>query len=160
MAELHQVAGAPYLRPPVVEVTREPLPYTGTPWKLLLSDFGLFLKNFFYLPYIFVPLWPWPSGPLDELYPSASNLIDIAFHTVLFFTQLGFFISLFILTFLPAWSYFSYIVGFLITNELICRHFNRSIPQDGLKSTEDARTRRWARHDDEYWIFLNGICVG
>ncbi|KAH7127273.1 hypothetical protein EDB81DRAFT_907421 [Dactylonectria macrodidyma] len=34
------------------------------------------------------------------------------------------------------------------------------IPEDGLKSTEDAYSRRWAPHDDEYWIFLNGICVG
>ncbi|PON28990.1 hypothetical protein TGAM01_v202098 [Trichoderma gamsii] len=45
-------------------------------------------------------------------------------------------------------------------NVLICRHFNKDIPEDGLKSTEDAYSRGWAPHDDEYWIFLNGICVG
>ncbi|KAG4277544.1 hypothetical protein FPRO04_07321 [Fusarium proliferatum] len=34
------------------------------------------------------------------------------------------------------------------------------IPHSGLKSSEDGFTRTWPRHDDEAWIFLNGICVG
>lgn len=161
MADLHpDTLKAPYVRPPVTEVTKEALPYTGTPWKLFLSDIGLFLRNFLYLPYIFLPLYPWDSGRLDELYPSAPNLVDIAFHSVLFFTQLGYLVSLFFVTFLPAWAYFSYLIGFLVINQLVCRHFNKDIPVDGLKSTEDLHTRQWARHDDEYWIFLNGICVG
>ncbi|PVH67265.1 hypothetical protein DL98DRAFT_386718, partial [Cadophora sp. DSE1049] len=45
-------------------------------------------------------------------------------------------------------------------NTLVCRLLNGGIPEDGLKSTEDQYSRAWAPHDDEYWIFLNGICVG
>ncbi|KAM5349730.1 hypothetical protein ACJ41O_006235 [Fusarium nematophilum] len=150
----------PYIRPPFSEVTRKPLPYTGTPWKLFGSDVLLFLKNFFYLPWIFLPAWPWPSGGLDELFPSPANLLDISIHSVLFFTQLGFLISLFTFTFLPTWAYFGYIATFLLVNKVICFHFNRDIPDGGLPSTEDFYSRQWPQHNDEYWIFLNGICVG
>lgn len=154
------MAGSPHLRTPVTKVTTEPLPYTGTPWRLFASDIKLFLKNFSYLPFIFLPLSPCPSGQLDELFPSWANLVDVAFHSILFFTQLAFLISVFVFTFLPVWAYFGYIVVMFVANELVCSHFNRGIPHDGLKSTENEDTRLWERHDSEAWIFLNGICVG
>ncbi|KAM0556072.1 hypothetical protein ACHAPJ_006060 [Fusarium lateritium] len=153
----------PYIEPPSWEglkVTKKPPPYTSTPLKLFWSDVKLFFQNFFYLPYIFVPLVPWQSGPFCELYPSSENLTDIAYHSVLFVTQLGFLVSLVTLAWLPTFTYFGYIAVFFATNELVCWHFNRGIPRSGLKSTEDAFTRSWPRHDDEAWIFLNGICVG
>lgn len=150
----------PFVRVPDTKATTDPLPYTGTPWKIFHGDIRLFLVEFFYLPFIFLPLTPALSGPLDELYPSRANLIDIAYHVFLSFTQLGFIVSLFFLSFLPAWAYFAYIAVMFIINELICRHFNSGIPSDGLRSTEDDVTRQWEKHDDEEWIFLNGICVG
>ncbi|KAJ5333369.1 uncharacterized protein MYU51_014453 [Penicillium brevicompactum] len=51
-------------------------------------------------------------------------------------------------------------MGVLLLNFTICRLLNRGIPKDGLKSTEDEYTQQWQSHDDERWIFLNGICVG
>ncbi|KAH6871683.1 hypothetical protein B0T10DRAFT_383493, partial [Thelonectria olida] len=119
-----------------------------------------FSRNILYIPFIFLPLYPWPSGSMDELCPTAANLIDIAFHCVLFVVQLGFLISLPFLLYLPVSLYLLFIATVLGLNVLVCRYFNKGIPEDGLKSTEDEYSRQWTPHDDEYWIFLNGICVG
>ncbi|KAF5019331.1 hypothetical protein F66182_8659 [Fusarium sp. NRRL 66182] len=140
--------------------SRQPPRYTGTPWKIFISDVKLFFEHLLYLPYIFFPLWPTRSGQLCELYPSRENLIDIAYHSVLFVTQLGFLVSLATLAFLPTFTYLGYVAIFFAVNELVCWHFNRGIPRSGLKSTEDAWSRRWPQRDNEAWIFLNGICVG
>ena len=142
------------------EETELPLSYTGSPWRLFTSDVLLFFRNIIYIPFIFLPIWPWPSGPMCELYPSKENIVDIAFHSVLFVTQLTFLVSIPLLFHLPASLLLSYIAIFLGINFLVCRHFNRHIPEDGLKSTEDEYSRSWTPHPDEYWIFLNGICVG
>uniref|UniRef100_A0A8H7NHF0 DUF676 domain-containing protein n=3 Tax=Bionectria ochroleuca TaxID=29856 RepID=A0A8H7NHF0_BIOOC len=61
---------------------------------------------------------------------------------------------------LPVPFFVLYIAAVLELNSLICLHFNKSIPENGLKSTEDQYSQQWGPHDDEYWIFLNGICVG
>ncbi|PWY90104.1 hypothetical protein BO70DRAFT_359089 [Aspergillus heteromorphus CBS 117.55] len=134
--------------------------YTGSPMLLLLADLGLFFRNILYLPCIFLPPMPWPSGSLDELSPTAANAFDICLHSFLFVLQIGFLFSLPLLIYLPFGLYVLYVAGALALNTLICRILNRGIPPDGLKSTEDSFSRAWARHDDEYWIFLNGICVG
>jgi len=78
----------------------------------------------------------------------------------LFFVQLGFLISLLFLTYLPASLYIWYILIVLGLNVLVCRRLNGGIPGDGLHSTEDEVSGIWEPHPDEYWIFLNGICVG
>ncbi|CAG8263887.1 unnamed protein product [Penicillium salamii] len=134
--------------------------YTGSPRQLFVYDIKLFFRNILYLPLMFFPLAPWPSGPLDEQYPSLKNIFDISLHLILFVVQLAFLISLPILIYLPVSLFVSYIVGVLFLNYLVCQLLNRGIPEDGLKSTEDEYTQEWERHDDERWIFLNGICVG
>ncbi|KAF5665356.1 hypothetical protein FHETE_6716 [Fusarium heterosporum] len=153
----------PYIEPPshvgLKAIEKSP-PYTGTPWMIFLSDIKSFFHNFFYLPYLLIPLFPWRSGALCELYPSSENLTDVALQLILSVTQLGFLGSLLTLSFLPTLTYIGYIIVFLAANQVVCWHFNRDIPHSGLKSTEDAFSRTWARHDDEAWIFLNGICVG
>ncbi|KAL7808771.1 hypothetical protein V8C44DRAFT_153158 [Trichoderma aethiopicum] len=142
------------------EETELPLTYTGSPWQLFASDVRLFFVNILYIPFIFLPLYPWPSGPLDELYPTWANIIDIALHCVLFVLQLSFLISLPLLVLYPVSIWLLYVAAFLMINAVICLHFNRGIPPDGLKSTADAYSEQWESHDDEAWIFLNGICVG
>ncbi|KAJ4228498.1 hypothetical protein NW760_007808 [Fusarium oxysporum] len=140
----------PYIEPPsneALEPIRKPPPYTGTPLVLFLSDIKLFFQDFFYLPYLFIPLYPWKSGPFCELCPSRENLIGITIHCILSATQFAFLVSLFTLSFLPTFEYIGYVGMFFAANF------------SGLKSTEDGFTRSWPRHDDEAWIFLNGICV-
>jgi hypothetical protein len=154
-------ANARLFRSQIGGETEAPLVCTGSPWKLFIFDLRLFFRNILYLPFIFFPVFPWPSGPLDELYPSADNLIDIAAHVLLVIYQLVFLASLPILAnMLPVPFFVLYIAAVLELNSLICLHFNKSIPENGLKSTEDQYSQQWGPHDDEYWIFLNGICVG
>ncbi|KAF4435760.1 hypothetical protein FACUT_6900 [Fusarium acutatum] len=93
-----------YIEPPSNEALkpiRKPPPYTGTPLVLFLSDIKLFFQNFFHLPFLFIPVYPWKSGPFCELYPSRENIIDITIHCILSVTQLAFIVSLFPLAFLP-----------------------------------------------------------
>jgi hypothetical protein len=142
------------------EKAERPLHYTGSPWRLFVSDLSLFFRNITYLPGLFLPLNPWLSGDLCELYPSLPNLLTIALHCVLSVIQLAFLISLPFLIFLPFWLLALYVGVTIGLNTLACLLLNAGIPSDGLKSTEDYHSKSWAPRDDEYWIFLNGICVG
>ncbi|PVH69059.1 hypothetical protein DL98DRAFT_626973 [Cadophora sp. DSE1049] len=140
--------------------TEAPLSFTGSPWALFISDALLFLRWIPYLPNIAIPLYPWPSGDLDELYPSLPNIFDIALHAILFAMQATFIVSLLFLTHLPFFLYVAYIWIFILLNTMVCWLLNGKIPNGGLKSTEDYQSRAWARHEDECWIFLNGVAVG
>jgi hypothetical protein len=142
------------------EDLEQPPQYTGSPWQLFFYDIKLFFRNIIYLPLMFVPLAPWPSGPLDEFYPSFTNIMDISLHLVLFVLQLGFLISLPFCIHVPLSFFVSYVAIVLLLNFSACKLLNRGIPEDGLKSTEDESSRDWTKYDDECWIFLNGICVG
>lgn len=81
-------------------------------------------------------------------------------HFILIVGQTVFLLSLPILLYLPTPVYIAYILGFIILNDLFCRLLNGNIPPDGLQSTKDAQTELWKKHDDESWIFLNGVSVG
>lgn len=140
--------------------TVAPLAYTGDPWRLFISDSLLFLQWRAYLINIVLPLWPCPSHRLDELYPSLANIYDILLHIILVVTQSSFLISLPFLITIPFVFYIFYIGLFLALNMSVCNLLNGKIPEDGLKSTEDEHSEAWKRHDDESWIFLNGVAVG
>jgi hypothetical protein len=140
--------------------TDEPLSYTGSPWKLFTSDILLFGRWSPYLINIVWPIWPWPSNELDELYPSLANVFDITLHSILFVTQGAFLISLPFLLTVPFCIYVAYVAAFIALNTVVCKLLNGKIPAGGLKSTENDQSRAWAPHDDESWIFLNGVAVG
>ncbi|KAJ5454061.1 uncharacterized protein N7458_005017 [Penicillium daleae] len=140
--------------------TVAPLAYTGSPWKLFISDILLFLQWSPYLINIVLPLWPCPSRCLDELYPSLANIHDILLHTILVVAQSSFLVSLPFLITIPFVFYIFYIGLFLALNMSVCNLLNGKIPEEGLKSTEDEHSEAWKRHDDESWIFLNGVAVG
>ncbi|KAL7763703.1 hypothetical protein ACKLNR_007061 [Fusarium oxysporum f. sp. zingiberi] len=109
----------PYIEPPsneALEPIRKPPPYTGTPLVLFLSDIKLFFQDFFYLPYLFIPLYPWKSGPFCELYSSRENLIGITIHCILSATQFAFLVSLFALSFFPTFVYIGYVGVFFAAN--------------------------------------------
>jgi hypothetical protein len=140
--------------------TEAALSYTGTPWKLVTSDVLLFFRWSPYLPNIVLPLWPWPSGDLDEISPSLANMFDIILHSILFVAQALFLVSLPLLSTVSFIFYVAYVGGFIALNAAVCKLLNGKIPEGGLKSTENDQSRAWARHDDESWIFLNGVAVG
>lgn len=140
--------------------------YTGAPWRLLWDDSILFLQNFFYLQDIVLPLWNtgggrlFPSGYLDELYPSWGNIHDIVFHSILIVTQSAFLLSLPFLAALPFPVLFGYAGIFVAVNQLACWRLNGYMPKGVLNSTVFPECKDWKIHKNEQWVFLNGVAVG
>lgn len=135
--------------------TTTPLPYTASPLKLLVSDVILCLSCIRYLPDILLPLRPYYSGKLDELYPSRGNLTALSIHGVLIVYQVAFLLSLPVLFFLPIYVCILYITSVFILNNRICAFLNgrhrflvSHLPLTG------------SGHESENWIFINGVGVG
>ncbi|KAK2609821.1 hypothetical protein N8I77_003300 [Diaporthe amygdali] len=144
---------------------RKPDYYTGAPWRLLLDDSILFLRNFSYLKNIVLPLWndsgrKFSSGHLDELFPSLGNIHDITFHAILIVAQSAFILSLPFLAALPFPLLFGYIGVFIVVNQLACWRLNGYMPGGVLESTYFPESKNWEPHPDEQWVFLNGVAVG
>lgn len=136
-----------------------PIPNTGNPFKLLGSDIILFIKCKKYLLGILSPCYPWPTGSLDELYPSPANLFCLGVHGFLFLYQAAFIIAVissFILHAPLPW--FVAGAGLAIAiNWAICRYLLNG-PRRVLHSTVDLSREK--QHPKEFWIFLNGVTIG
>jgi hypothetical protein len=137
-------------------VSTAPRPYTSSPLELVWIDILLFFRLFWALPNIVVPLWPTPSGALDELSFTAKNLLDIGIHVLLICMQLIFLVSLPFCIVVPLGWVALYVAGFLLMNAAICRVLNGSKPS----LTSKTNLEHFPKHDDERWIFLNGVAVG
>jgi hypothetical protein len=131
-----------------------PLPYTSDPWALFFSDIALFVINAWSIPFVVWPFTPCNSGRLDELYPSRANIFDLTVHVVLALAQLTFLVSIPLCGFFPV--PFSvvilYVIGFLITNYLLCK-----VLLNGLKPTLESQadiSHFPDPREDEMWIFL------
>ncbi|RHZ53247.1 uncharacterized protein CDV56_103957 [Aspergillus thermomutatus] len=136
-----------------------PLPYTASPLQLLWADILLFLRSLWSLPGIILPLKPWNSGALDELYPSKENLRDIVVHLFLALYQLMFLLSLPICVILafPALGIGIYMTIALTLNWVICR-FALNGSARILQSRVPVEPR--PEHEREHWIFVNGVGAG
>ena len=134
-----------------------PLPYTSHPLKLVRLDLVLFVRYFLFLPNIVFPFKPWPSGELDELCPTRGNIIAMGLHLILIILQVIFILSLFLCFLLPVGLALLYIAVFMSVNAAICRLLNGS-----SKKLHESQTdlSMFPDHDDEKWIFLNGVAVG
>ncbi|KAK2028119.1 hypothetical protein LX32DRAFT_619481 [Colletotrichum zoysiae] len=97
----------------------------------------------------------YPSGEMDELYPSVGNLVCLTAHAVLVGTQLAFLISLPLLAFFPFHVFLPYFIGFVVINHIACIPLNAGCKGGVLKSRGEEKQR-----DDELWLFLNGVSVG
>ncbi|KAK1990893.1 hypothetical protein LX36DRAFT_591667 [Colletotrichum falcatum] len=97
----------------------------------------------------------YPSGEMDELYPSVGNLICLGAHTVLIGTQLAFLMSLPFLAFFPFHVFLPCFIGFIAVNYIMCIPLNAGCKNGVLKSKPEGLKR-----DDELWLFLNGVSVG
>lgn len=132
-----------------------------------MDDTILFFKNFSYLKNIVLPLWQdpndgqsYPSGYLDELYPSAANIHDIVLHSFLIIIQSAFLFSLLFIAAFPFPLFMAYVGVFITVNNLACRKLNGSMQDGQLESTDFPECAEWGEHKDEKWMFLNGVAVG
>jgi len=134
-----------------------PHSYTGSPLQLLRQDVASAFGFWKFLPFILYPFRPQFSGPLCELYPSASNLWSMFLHLILFLLQLPFILSIPIWIFFPLWSILGGVAVFWLVNSVIWYLLNGkemrfpSNPKFAEKKPE---------HEHEQWIFLNGVAVG
>jgi hypothetical protein len=134
-----------------------PHSYTNSPLGLLRQDVASAFSFWKFLPFIVLPYRPQGSGPLCELYPSASNLWSMFLHFILFIMQLPFILSVPFWIFFPVWSVLGAVIVFWLINQGICYLLNGSQmrypsnPKFAKSKTE---------HEHEQWIFLNGVAVG
>ena len=145
----------------------KPIPYTANPLLLVLNDLMLFVQITFTWPItagllsIVLPLSPMKSGSLDELALTGANLWTLFLHTVLIFAQIAFILSLIPLALigLPL-LYFLYIVAFVLGNKWASGLLNGPRQQELFKSHLDCVKGDWPRHENEKWVFINGVAVG
>ena len=121
----------------------------------LFHDIRLVFGLFRLLPGLFFPLHPFRSAELDELFPSSANLRDIFFHFSYTILQLAFLTSLSFFVFPP--FIIAYVAAFLCINKTLCMlTLNGRAPF----ITSNVDISEFPRHDNERWIFTNGIGVG
>lgn len=135
-----------------------PLRYTASPLRLLCSDTLLGLRCLWALPKVFLPLAPWRSGKLDELYPSPENIFCLAVHGCLVVFQLGFLFSLplCVIWMLPAVWIMAYAAVVLLVNHAICRFALNGPKRFLVSKVLDPNPA----HRRENWIFVNGMAIG
>jgi hypothetical protein len=132
------------------------LSYTANPRKLLLADLRLCLGKWKFVPGI--PL-PWRLGkdadPYDELYPAWVNSKSVILHVIMGIGQLIFLLTLPLFFFAPfiwmIWGVFFW--GF---HSICYRLMNGTT----IRLEPSKHIVPVGNHDDEYWIFLNGVAVG
>jgi hypothetical protein len=134
-----------------------PHSYTGSPLQLLRQDVASAFKFWLFLPFIVYPFTPLFSGPLCELYPSASNLWSMFLHIILIIMQVPFLLSIPFWVFFPLWSVLLGVAIFWLINQGFCYLLNGSqmeYPSDPKFAAAKEE------HATERWIFLNGVAVG
>lgn len=122
------------------------------------------------LPSIALPLRPFNSGPLDELYPSWENGQVVVIHTILFFAHILFLLSLVVLLFIgfPALLFFGYALAMFVANRYICAWLLNGPDRMYYGGKEFAKNpdnyENWASkdpsHEGERWVFINGVAAG
>lgn len=104
-----------------------------------------------------MPIKPWNSGELDELYPSRKNLFCIFVHFVLVILQLCFILALPIAIFFPLWMSGLGIGALLLLNWAMCKLLNG---KELIFHSEKKFARALPEHEHEQWVFVNGVAVG
>jgi hypothetical protein len=134
-----------------------PKPYTDSPLILLRSDILSALRFYLFLPFIVMPITPQLSGPLSELYPSASNLWSMFLHLILVCMQVPFILSVPFWVLFPVWSVLIGVGIFWAVNQGFCYLLNGNKMKvwSEEKYTEGKEVRK-----NEQWLFLNGVAVG
>ncbi|KAF2739242.1 hypothetical protein EJ04DRAFT_484800 [Polyplosphaeria fusca] len=138
-------------------LTEAPVPYTGNPFLLCWVDTLLFFKEAWSIVGVLSPMRQWNGGDMDELYPSLANLICLGLHGFLIVFQLAFLLSLPFTILLPMWAMIGYVGAVMTVVFAIARVLNGG--EDTSYSTVDLEDDA-DKHDDECWIYLNGVSVG
>ncbi|CZT04996.1 hypothetical protein WAI453_007538 [Rhynchosporium graminicola] len=155
----HFNANQPFGNNPFINV---PADVNRNPFRLFLLDLGYVVHLRKLLIRIILPLGPMISGPLDELYPSKSNLKDLILHTILFITQLILLGSLPIVTILfwlvPGVVPVVFVTVFWIVTWVVMRLLNGAPTTECLVGLPDGLEP--VNDEHELWFFINGVATG
>lgn len=131
--------------------------YTDFPWRLLAKDVYYFFAYCWALPWVLFPIRTYGSDELDELYPSWMNMFCLAVHIFLFIFQLIYLVTLPLAIFFPAWMGITGIVAFHFLNRFVCMLLNGT---DIIFHSDEKYAKTRPEHENEQWVFLNGVSVG
>lgn len=134
---------------------------TTSPFSLFCSDVVLVLQNLGYFSGTFLPLTPYGSGALDELYPSIQNISIIIIHIFLFFFELGFVLSMpfFVFFFVGAgWVTYCGLVAPILY--MVCLYLNGTEKSGRIVCSDPSILEGYDKKEDEVWLFVNGVAVG
>ncbi|KND89301.1 hypothetical protein TOPH_06028 [Tolypocladium ophioglossoides CBS 100239] len=131
--------------------------YTDMPWRLLVKDIHYFFAYAWALPWVLMPLRPYGSDELDELYPDWRNLFCILVHFVLVILQLAFLVVLPVAIFFPIWTVAGGVSAFMLVNWALCKLLNG---KEVTFRSNEKYAKELPEHAHEQWVFLNGVAVG
>lgn len=155
----HFNANLPFGNNPFVNV---PSDVNRNPFRLLLLDFGFVIHLRRLLVKIILPIGPLISGPLDELYPSRSNLMDLALHFILLTTQIMLVLLLPVVAVLfwlvPGVVPIVFLVTFWIATWIVMRLLNGAPTTECLVGLPEGLEP--ANDEHELWFFINGVATG
>ncbi|KAL2793141.1 hypothetical protein BJX66DRAFT_232910 [Aspergillus keveii] len=114
------------------------------------------------IPRIILPLGPFSSGKLDELYPSLPNLWALALQIFLVISQVillfTFPVGLLALWALPLVAHAAFYTAFAVVTSIVVRLLNG--PPSGRSLIGVPKTRPPVNDESELWFFINGIATG
>ncbi|KAL2846047.1 hypothetical protein BJX68DRAFT_277217 [Aspergillus pseudodeflectus] len=114
------------------------------------------------IPRIILPLGPFLSGKLDELYPSPPNLRALALQIFLFISQILLLFSLPVgllaLWALPFVAHAAFYAAFAVITSIVVRLLNGPPSRRSLIGVP--KTRPPVNDESELWFFINGIATG
>lgn len=132
------------------------------PFRLVCDDVKAVFGFSRLLPLICYPFTPFISGPLDELYPSWSNMYALALHMVLLTTQLLMLFTLPIMAiifwFLPGLVNLAYFVAFVAITYVFMRLLNGPPTTEALVGLPAGLNP--VNDEHELWFFINGVAIG
>jgi hypothetical protein len=131
--------------------------HTDLPWRLVTKDIYYFFVYIWALPWIIWPIFTTGCEEFNELAITRENLFCILIHSTLLLLQLSFLLSLPFTIFFPIWTVVLAIAAFMVVNWALCRILNGS---ESTYHSDKKYAQLRPEHDNEQWIFLNGVAVG
>ncbi|KAL2872842.1 uncharacterized protein BJX67DRAFT_376625 [Aspergillus lucknowensis] len=134
----------------------------SNPFRWVWEDIDSVFRLAMLIPRILLPLGPFPSGKLDELYPSLRNMRDLALQVFLVISQVFLLLSLpvsvlalWALPFVAPAAFYTAFTGITL---IVIRLLNG--PPTGRSLIGVPKSRPPVNDESELWFFVNGIATG
>lgn len=131
--------------------------YTDFPTKLLFWDLCYVFHYARSLPLVLLPLRPRDGNDFDELAWGLKNAYCVVVHAILIVMQLVFVMCIPLMFIPPPFVTAGFVAAFLVVNFLLSWTLNGW----EMEHVSDRKyTEGREAHDDEKWLYINGIATG